>query len=180
MSLPSATSLTAAEILAGAHRDLDRELASAGALDDAAGRHPRIGRTVWEASYKELATVVLRLLDLDIGTVMIEGWLKVRELREAADRTRGTSQRAVVGLAGKTLTLVQHPRVQVVLLDSVVKELVFDVRVDVEVIDLSAVVADGSLVALSAGECTASVGLGLGGAEPLRAAGRSIRAWSLC
>jgi hypothetical protein len=161
--------LTAAEILAAQHPALDQNLAAARALDDAANQYPKVGRSVWHASYKELANVVLRLLNLDIGMVMVEGWTKVGDLREAGRHTLGTGERAVVELAGKTLTLTQHPRVQVVLYDSVIKELIFDVRVDVEVVELAGVVANGRLVQLTSGTCTATVSLGLVGVEVARA-----------
>ena len=140
-------------------------LEQAKALEPAAGPLETAGRkALWEGAFSALAEVAREFLGADVGDLLVVGLRRTRELVEAGRATRGTSERAVVDLTGRKLAVVQHPTVDVLLGTNRLAELVFELRLDVTLNALSAVVRDGRLVELTSGTGKATVTLSTRGA----------------
>jgi hypothetical protein len=155
-------SLTARSIVEATGTDLDQRLRNARVLDEASGLLTGAGSSLWEAAYGELAQLAQEFLSVDIARVMIDGWCKYQKLIDAGASTRGTGERAVVELAGRDLSLTQHPSVDVMLGKVRLTKVSFELRVDVKVTALSGIVRNGALVELTTGTCTVIVAFNFG------------------
>lgn len=158
-------SMTAWSIVEATGTDLDQRLRNARVLDEAAGFLTGAGSSLWEAAYGELTQLAQEFLSVDIARVMIDGWCKYQKLIDAGTSTRGTRERAVVELAGRDLSLVQHPSVDLMLGKVRLTKVSFELRVDVKVTALSGIVRNGALVELTTGTCTVIVTFNLGSTE---------------
>jgi hypothetical protein len=65
----------------------------------------------------------------------------------------------VVPLGKRDLSLVQRPRIELVIGDVAIPVITFEVRIDVDAIDICGVVRQGALVKLKAGTCKVGVSL---------------------
>lgn len=167
----AAATLTARSIVEANDIAVGDRLSEAGVLDEAAGLLSRAGSSLWEAAYGELTRLANGFLEVDITAVMVTGWCKYRELIAAGEQTAGNRESVVVELAGRDLSLVQHPQVDVMLLDRQIGTLTFDLLVDVKVVALAGIVRDGALVELTSGTCEVTVTLSFGSAELAKATG---------
>ena len=124
---------------------------------------------MWVATLGEVTQATTRVLGkADLGQVMLTGWGKYRELREAGARTLGTSDTVIVDLAGRNLVLRQRPRVELSWGGQPIATLQFVVSVEIRVRAVSAVVKGGALVELTTGECLGVVSLELNGEQLAR------------
>jgi hypothetical protein len=117
-------------------------------------------RDMQGALRNEICTATDDLLNLDLVDVLMTGWRKHAALAAAARRTaaaQGTSE--VVDLATHHMTMVQRPYIDL-LCDGVrVGRVQLELRLDVTVAGLVAVVRAGCLVAMQAGHCTVTATL---------------------
>ena len=104
--------VTPLDILRSAGIDIEKELTGAAAVREARDKVGPVGPSLWVATLGEVTQATLRFLRADLGEVMLTGWEKYRELRDAGARTRGTSDTVIVDLAGRDLVLQQRPKVE--------------------------------------------------------------------
>ena len=105
----------------------------------------------------EIGAVTSRLLSMDLGDVLVAGWRKYQVLTDAARRTRqspGTEE--VLPLVSHRVTCTYLPRVELLVDEMRVHTFEFKMIVTFDLTGLSAVVAEGNLVALSGGDCLAT------------------------
>ncbi len=158
---------TARDVLFGRDVDVPAELARRLRETDAlaSGREDLrvVGGAVWDGAYEQLAAMATDFLDLDIATVLVNGWRKHRELVGAAAVTSADDSTVVVPLGGRDLRLVRHPRVDAQLGTLTLPAVRFELAVDVAVLGVAGVVAGGRLVALTGGRCEVTVSLSAAG-----------------
>ncbi len=161
--------ITALSIFEAEGVDLERSLNDARVLDEAGNHLAALGSVLWDAVNHQLVELARDFLQVDVGRVMVCGWTKYHELIEAADRTRGTDEIATVDLAGHDLSLHRHPSIDVVVVETPVATVPFDVGVAVAMEALTAVVRDGVLAELTSGRCEVTATLAIGEREVARA-----------
>jgi len=151
--------VTALSILQTDGTEIDELLRRADPLADARNDVQVVSAALWAATLRQVGQAAAGFLHIDLGDVMVTGWVKYRELIDAGRRTRGTADPAFVDLAGRDLVLRQHPRVDVTWRDAIVATVRFEVVVDVRVQAVVAEVRGGSLVSLASGSCVVGVSL---------------------
>ncbi len=106
---------------------------------------------------RELAAVIARLLDVDLGEVLMAGWRTHRALREAARRSVVTAPTGeeLIELARHTVTSASAPQVDLVLNGATMTTVEVTVSISVQVDALVAVVRAGRLEGLRSGFCLA-------------------------
>jgi hypothetical protein len=140
-----------------------------------------------------LSTVTFRLADervtealggqlsTDVGRMVLDGWLKYRELVAAAERTRAApGQPEDVVLAAHEIASTYRPSVDVLIDGSLVTTLTFELTVSVELRGVIAVVERGRLTAIRAGDVVAAARISLwdrqlAGGEHRCAVGKVVR-----
>lgn len=153
-------------LLGGAGSDtvdvLARVLSEHGAPASAIPGLGGLSAAALQAVNREVAAVVDRLLELDLGELLLAGWRRYSELTKAAQRTLAHpgSQEMVV-LASHRVVSTHHPRVDLLVDEARTHTFVFEVTVTFELNAVTAVVQRGELVALRSGECTVTVTLKL-------------------
>jgi hypothetical protein len=145
------------EVLAGALRDQEVARAAVG------GR--RLSTSALRAVDAEIAVVAARLLDLPLGDALLSAWRTYDALVTAAERTFAVpGSEEVVVLATHRVAWSYDPHLDL-LVDGVrVTTLDFALGVTFDLDGIVAVVRQGELVALRAGECTITASLTLQGA----------------
>lgn len=113
----------------------------------------------------EVGAVVERMLELDLGDVLVSGWRKHADLVEAARRTLALAgSEEVVVLGSHRVTSTYRPRVDLYVDELRVSSLEFELRIAFRLTGVAAVVRAGDLVSLRGGDCTVDVTLELEGA----------------
>jgi hypothetical protein len=98
------------------------------------------------------------LRGLDLGALLLGGWLRYRELRVAARKTvERPGSTELVRLAGHRITSSHAPYLDVFVDGRQVARVDFGIELEFDVVLLQAGVRDGRLMSLRAGDCTASV-----------------------
>ncbi len=114
---------------------------------------------------QEIGAVTSRLLSMDLGDVLVAGWRKYQVLTDAARRTSDSPDtEEVLPLVTHRVTCTYLPRVDLLVDEMRVHTFEFKLIVTFDLTGVSAVVAGGSLVALSGGDCLATGALSLDGA----------------
>jgi hypothetical protein len=152
--------------------ELGQRLEDADVLSAAADGLGAAGESLWRVGGQQLAGVASDFLELDLASVALSGWRKHRELLAAADRTRGTTQRAVVPLGNRDISLVQTPSIDVMVGEATLTVVRFELRVDIAVLGVAGVVRDGALVALTGGGCEVTVSFSAAGVRLAEKTGR--------
>src|SRR5689334_8169889 len=117
---------------------------------------------------QDLAPIAARFLDLDLGSVLLTGWKKHRELLAAAARTQSPPTwppEERVPLAAHDIALAQHPSVDVLVNGQAVLTIRFELAVTITVDALDAFVRSGWLVGIGAGRCTVKIAFSAQGTE---------------
>jgi hypothetical protein len=151
---------------------LDTGQALAEALDDhgvlrsgdvAARLATRIAR---EAAEDQVGVVADGLLDLDLGDLVVAGWRKQERLAAAAQRTAanpGSSER--VQLATHRISSVHRPYVELLVNDTHLTNVNFELDVEFVIKALEVTVREGRVVSLHAGHCDVSATLAAEGVQ---------------
>jgi hypothetical protein len=155
--------VTALSILHPVSDEVDSLLHEADPMAGPRKDDPAVDNPVWPGILRLVAEAAVTLLDADVGSVLVAGWKKHDELVEAGRTTRETGESLPVELDGHTVTLRQHPRVEVKWGPDTLATVHFEVIVEVRVHAVDGIVRGGSLVALSSGRCDAGVTLETGG-----------------
>lgn len=143
-------------------RALRQQLSERGVLGQCGGKLARLTQEGREAADDALASATAELLEVDLGEVLINCWRTHDRMVEAATATTRTPGRdEVVQLASYQVTWTNHPTIDL-LVDAVrVHTFRFQLSISFEVQVAAAVIHDGKLVALKAGDTTVAVALAL-------------------
>jgi hypothetical protein len=113
-----------------------------------------LSRAGYEAVGRQVADVAHSWLDLDLGDLIVGGWCKFADLAAAAKRTVAAAHsKEVVELSTHTVTYAHHPHVDVLVNDTRVATVKFDLAIKFVVRGLCGTVSNGHLVALHSGAC---------------------------
>jgi hypothetical protein len=104
---------------------------------------------------RQLAEVALQSLDLlDLRDLLVNGWCKHKDLKEAAKRTHAVAgSEELVTLAAHRIDSSHHPSVDLIVKETPVHTCVFDVTVSFDLNGVMAVVRQGTLAAVRSGTC---------------------------
>ena len=155
--------VTARDVLEPTDDQLDGLVQPTPELDQARTLAGAITDSLWTVTLREAGRAAAAFLDIDLGDVMVAGWAKYDELKDAGRRTLGNLDERTVELAGRDLVLRQHPKVELTWQEKAIASIPFEVLVEVRVHAVVAVVRQGSLVRLDAGSCDVEVSLGTPG-----------------
>lgn len=115
-----------------------------------------------QAVNHQIATVADKLLDLDLGDMLMSGWRKYTELTKAAERTLASpGSEEIVVLATHRVVSTHHPSVDLLVNNAKVHTFTFELTVTFDLNGVAAVVRQGNLVALRGGECVVTATLTL-------------------
>jgi hypothetical protein len=153
--------------LLGADDDgvLDRSVESSGVLATLAGAVGKLSGAGHAALGHEVSAAIGRLLDIDLGGLLVEGWRTATALRTAAEATLAdpaTSE--VVDLARHKLTSTYRPHVDLLVDGRQVTSLPLELTVVFDVHSVVATVRGGRLVGLHCGRCEVTGTLAAAGA----------------
>jgi hypothetical protein len=117
---------------------------------------------------EELAGAVHRLLDQDVGALLVQGWQTHARMVAAARATLDRPEREeIVELATHRLTWTYQPKVDIYVDELRVNTLEFVFTVEFEIEALVAIVRHGCLTALRSGGCVIATTLTLEGVTVL-------------
>ena len=150
------TRITARTILEADGKQLSTWLRDTQPLADAE-RQVGVGPEPWARTLARVGEAATGFLDIDIVRVLVVGWCKYAEVLDAARASRNTTEKTPVDLAGRTVSLRQHPRVDVKWGEWTVASVPFDVVVDIQVQAVTGYVRGGSLVEISTGRCDVDI-----------------------
>lgn len=156
-------SVTAKAILHPSDEEKVSLLHKADPMAGARRDNPEPTKEDWSTWVELVAGEVDGFLRTNAAEVLLAGWKKWGDLMEAGRITRDTAEEKTVPLRGHTVTLRQHPRVDVKWGPKTLATVHFVVVLDVRIHVLDGIVRRGSLVGLSTGVCVAEVTLETGG-----------------
>ena len=173
---------TTVAYLLGAHDPavLARALRDGGVAARTLVGAPQAARSAHRSFDERVAEVLHRLLEIDLGDLVVEGWSRRAELADAVTRTRLGRSGADVELGEHGITSTHQPVVDVLAGGVAVSELRFDVVVRLRLRGALAQVRGGLLVAVSRGQLAAEAELSLGGRRLLAGNGRGPVRSVLC
>jgi hypothetical protein len=160
--------------LLGAHRSevLAGALRRTGVADRVLVGTPRLGADAGRVLDQRVGEVLHRLLDVDLGELVLEGWAERTELADAVLRTRLGRVAEEVRVGDHRITSTHHPTVDVLAGGSPVTALRFELVVALRLRRVVAVVRGGLLVDVPVGQLTATAALTLHGEELVASSGR--------
>ncbi|WP_216909590.1 hypothetical protein [Nocardia noduli] len=118
-------------------------------------RAPIVTTVLRSTALREITTALDRLLQLDLGGLMVRGWRRYDRLREAAIRTR-TGSTEQVELLEHEITHTHNPHLEISVDANPVGALDLELRIALLLRPLTATIRGGLLVALGPGDCTLS------------------------
>ncbi|MEV0544551.1 hypothetical protein [Nocardia salmonicida] len=118
-------------------------------------RAPIVTTVLRSTALREVTAALDRLLQLDLGGLLVQGWRRYDQIRDAAIRTRtgGTEQ---VDLLEHEITHTYNPHLEVTVDTNPVGELDLELRIALLLRPLTATIRGGLLVALGPADCTIS------------------------
>jgi hypothetical protein len=143
-----------------------------GVADRVLAGTPRLGADAGHVLDQRVGEVLHRLLDVDLGELVVEGWAERMELADALLRTRVGRVAEEVRVGDHRITSTHHPTVDVLAGGSPVTSLRFELVVALRLRRVVAVVRGGLLVDVPVGQLTATATLTLHGEELAAADGR--------
>lgn len=137
--------------VAGLFGDLRTSLDEHEVVSGALAHH--VSETALRVLDRQVAEAVTGLLDIDLGGLVLDGWLKFDELRAAARRSVESSGEDEEGpLVEHRITSTHRPTVELFVGDVLVAVIAFDLEVHIDVHGVDAIVRGGRLVALRGGD----------------------------
>jgi hypothetical protein len=160
--------------LLGAHDQavLEAALRRADVASAALEGTPRLPATAHRTLDERVGGVLHRLLDIDLGELVVEGWGDGGELADAAARGRHGRSVVEVAPADHRITSTHHPTVDVLAGGEAVTTLRFDLEVSLRLRGVVALVGGGFLLDVPHGRLLAQATLALDGREVLTGTGR--------
>lgn len=111
-----------------------------------------------------VADALASVLDIDLGQLLLEGWKRSSQLRDARRRTAsGTTRHEEVSLLNHEVASEYHPTIEIRVNDASVARLRFDVTVSIDLGAVVAVVEAGQIVGFRSGDVTVKAELAIGG-----------------
>lgn len=160
------TDLTARTFLLGTEDDvavLRKAISEHGVVIQCGGELARLTREGGEAADETLASVTAGLLNIDLGDVLIYGWRTHARLVKAAKATvKAPGRQEVVQLGSHQVTWTKQPTVDLLVDGIRVHTFRFQLTITFQVNVATAVVKEGKMVALKAGDGTVAGTLTLG------------------
>jgi hypothetical protein len=151
--------LTALTILETGGKQIDPLLNDA-VRPTVAEREAGLGSAVWAPRLAAVGEAAANFLDvIGVADVLVAGLRKYGDLTEAARATRDTTESRPVILADRTVSLRQHPRVDVTWGERTIASLLFEVVLEIQVQAVTGQVRGGSLVSISGGPCIVVVSI---------------------
>jgi hypothetical protein len=133
---------------------------------------PRLPSAARRALDERVGAVLHRLLDIDLGELVVEGWSDGGELADAAARGRHGRSVTEVAPADHRITSTHHPTVDVLAGGEAVTTLRFHLEVSLRLRGVVALVGGGFLLDVPDGRLLAQATLALDGREVLTGSGR--------
>jgi hypothetical protein len=150
----------------GAAGALGRSTAEKGLAGSALSSARHLTTSTVRSVDHEIGVAAAGLLSMDLGDVLVSGWRKYQALLDAARRTaHSPGKTEVLALATHRVTCTYSPTVDLLVDGLRVNTFEFEVTVTFDLTGLSAVVAEGNLVALSGGDCVVTGVLSIEGAD---------------
>ncbi|MCX5041983.1 hypothetical protein OG921_02080 [Aldersonia sp. NBC_00410] len=135
---------------------LDRRGATRAALHGVSGIPGQLLRSV----ERQVNETVAGLLQVDVGSTLIEGWRRYALLSDAARRTRSGS-REIVPLAQHTVTSNHNPWIGIETDGVTIRRIDLYLTITAVLHGVDAVVADAKLIAVGSGDCAVTVAFGV-------------------
>jgi hypothetical protein len=111
----------------------------------------------------EIATALDDLLDMPVGQLALDGWAKRQRVHAACERTRRQPRRReVVPLAEHTLTVTQHPTIELTVGGTTHRLLTLALEVQIEVTAVTLVIQHGRVAEVRHGAASAEATLSAG------------------
>lgn len=154
--------LTARSLLLGSGQEDDttalrHALSEHSVLDACGGKLSRLTGDGREAANQALASATAGLLDVDLGDVLIYAWRTQARLVNAASETlRAPGRREIVQLASHRVTSTHDPTVELMVDGVRVHTFRFQLILVLDIDVAAAIVQDGRLVAVKAGDGSVS------------------------
>jgi hypothetical protein len=166
----AAQPFTVSTFLFGEDQDTEQALAQAlhehGVLGSMGTTLELVSEAGREAAGNQVAVVAHGLLDLDLGDLVVAGWRKQGQLAAAAERTAanpGSSE--VVELATHRVSSAHHPSVELLVNDTHLATVTFDLTIEFVIKALVVTVRDGHVVSLHTGACDVAATLAAEGIQ---------------
>jgi hypothetical protein len=159
------TPMSALSLIDDTRADMAERLRTAGTLNQAGGLLARLGSSLQSAAHEQLAEIARGFLDIDVVDVLVQGFVKLKELVDAGRSTRTSPDSVAVDLAGHQFRLTGHPVVDLLLGEEPVMTVPFTIQLDLTVQALSATVERGAIVRFTSGTVEAVVSLASGSAQ---------------
>jgi hypothetical protein len=154
-------------------RGVAPQFESRGLLAPVAGALAGLSGGGRSAAGREVTGATLRLLEFDLGAVLLAGWQAAGALVAAARSTlQVPGSTEVVELASHRVSAVHQPAVDVLLDGHAVASIGLEIRAVFEVHSLVGTVRAGRLVNVECGQCDATVAVQVAGQELARRTGR--------
>lgn len=165
---------TTVAYLLGAHEPvaLTRALGRAEVAHDALAGTERLTASAYRTFDERVGGVLHKLLDIDLGGLVLDGWSGRTELADAVGRTRTGRAEVPVSMSDHRITSTHQPAVDVLAGGLAVTALRFDLVVTLYLRGVQAVVRSGLLVSVRRGQLLADAELSLDGRPLLSGTGR--------
>ncbi len=138
---------TVAELLGEVGPDLDEELRRV------AGDHGAITGPVYRLLRARMAEAVATVLDIDLGSLALDGWAKYGEVRAAARRSAPPNESSErVRLVEHRITSTHRPSVELYLNEVLLATIALGLEVEIDVHGLDAEIRGGRLVGFHGGD----------------------------
>jgi len=126
----------------------------------------RLSASAVESVDREIGSVTDRLLELDLGELLVSSWQKYSALVESARRTLAApGSEELVELVTHRVSSTYCPHVDLTVERTLIHSFEFELELVFDLIGVEAVVREGALAALHAGECAVTATLALDGAR---------------
>lgn len=125
---------------------------------------------------REINSAAAGLLEIDLGDVLLGGWVRYRALRDAAVRTRDRGCETVE-LVRHRVTATHRPWVELRAGEVMIGRVDFEITTTLQIDGAVAVVEKAELRRMQFGECTATVAFTVLPQRPLGERRRKLPAW---
>jgi len=122
----------------------------------------------WTAAIPDFAAKIGELLDLEIPELLVIGWRRAEDLKEALAESAGSpGETIILVLSEHTITTEHEPYIEIRLLRvfPVPKRIVFKVTLVATLVGIELRIRSGRIEEISAGKCSARGTLSLGGMQ---------------
>ncbi len=142
--------------------ELSQRLADSELRSRALGLLATTSRVAHQVLDRTLLDGLAQLLQLDLASLVIEGWRTYNNLVDAAHRSRSTPERPEkVVLNTHQITSTHHPTIDVIVNETQRYSVQLSLTITFDLHLVRAVVQNGALVALESGSCLVSVALSI-------------------